>query len=344
MATPPLLTLLGRATCERRHVIEAGLETKWRIAEWRPGDEPEQLSAVMAEAIAVVPGGDALMTEGVLGSFARAPNLKFLQLPFTGYEWLDLAQLPKGLQVANAYGHEVAIAEFVMGAMLQWEKDFCSLDRTLRAGNWKYRAVGVNDFTQGELAGKTLGIVGYGTIARELARRASAFDMPVIAVSKSERATPELLEWYGTMERLPDLLDSSDYVVLTCALNDETRGLIGAREFNAMGPETTIINVARAGIVDEDALFEALKTKAIRGGLLDVWYTYPSGNPPNPESGGPAPSVHDFASLDNVLMSPHCSANTEGSDVRRYLGIAQNLNLVADGKPPATLIGEGTKV
>ncbi len=339
----PLLVLLGRATCERRPVIEAALETAWRIEQWQPGDDEARLGDLMSRADAVVPGGDALMAGGVFGALANAHNLKFLQLPFTGYEWLDFAQLPKGLVVANAYGHEIAMAEFVLGAMLQREKDFCALDRAFRAGSWLHRAVGVNDFGQGELAGKTLGLVGYGAIGGEIAKRAAAFDMRVIAVSRSKRDAPPPLAWHGIMEKLPELLATSDYVALTCALNDETRGLIGTEEFAAMKSDATLINVARAGVVDENALYDALEEKRIGGAILDVWYQYPAGSPPNPESGGPAPSARDFAALDNVLMTPHCSANTEGSDVRRYQGIARNLNLVARGQRPATFIGEGTK-
>ena len=343
MSNAPLLALLGRATCENRGAIEAGLETNWRIEEWKPGNDESRIGEILREAVAVIPGGDALMTGGVLAAFADAPKLKFLQLPFTGYEWVDFAQLPKGLIVANAYGHEVAMAEFVIGAMLQWEKDFCTLDHTFRAGSWKYRAVGINDFAQGELYGKTIGVVGYGTIAGEIAKRAAAFDMNLLAVSRSERDCPNGFEWYGTMERLHDLLDQSDYVAVTCELNDETRGLIDTPEFDVMGAETTLINVARGPIVDEDALYAALKDKSIRGAILDVWFQYPSGSPPNPEIGGTAPSRHDFAALDNVLMTPHCSGNTDGTNVRRCLGMANNLNLVAQGKRPATFIGKGTK-
>jgi len=339
----PLLALLGRSAAQYRGMIEAGLETPWHIECWQPGDDEARLASIVREAVAVIPGGDALMFGTVLGALADAPKLTFLQLPFTGYEWLDFGRLKKGVMVANAYGHEIAIAEFVMGGLLQWEKDFCTLDRTFRAGSWEYRAMGQTEHAQGELAGKTIGLVGYGSIAREIAKRAAAFDMRVIAVSRSERDCPAPLDWYGTMERLHDLLDQSDYAALTCELNDETRGLVDAAEFDVMGRETTLINIARAAVVDEDALYEALKTHSIRGAILDVWYQYPAGAPAALESGGTSPSRYDFAALDNVLMTPHCSANTEGATTRRILGMATNLNLVARGERPATYIGEGTK-
>ncbi len=337
----PMLLLMGNGTCDRRSVIEAGMESSWRIEEWRPEDSEERLGELLRVADAVIPGGDALQTGAFFRAIRNAPKLKFLQLPFTGFEWLDVSSLPEGCIAANAYGHEIAMAEFVMGAMLQWEKDFFELDSSFRKGSWKYRAVGVNDFAQGELAGKSMGIIGYGAIGAELAKRAHAFDMQVHAVSRTERECPAPLMSYGTMDKLPDLVASSDYLVLTCALNDETRGLIGTEEFALMRDDATLVNVARGGVADEDALFAALKNKTIRGAILDVWYVYPKGYPPNPETGGGAPSKHDFASLDNVIMTPHCSANTEGSDIRRYLGIATNLDLVATGELPETYIGTG---
>lgn len=343
MTDAPVLALLGNSVCEMRDVLEAGLESDWLIEEWCPGDDSTDLLRIMSRATAAVTGGDALMAGGVMDAVGKAPNLKFLQLPFTGYEWLDLSLVPRGVQVANAYGHEVAMAEWVMGAMLLWEKQYARIDADFRGGSWKYRAVGVTDLQMGELSGKTLGIIGYGKIGEELAKRANAFDMTTIAVSRSDRITPEPLEWFGTMDRMSDLLEESDYVVVACALNDETRDLIGTKEFQKMGPDCTIMNVARGGVINEDALYLALKDRTIRGGIIDVWYKYPGANPPNPAEGGPAPSKHDFAELENVIMSPHCSANTAGSSVRRVLGIAENLDLVAKGEEPATMIGEGTK-
>ncbi len=336
-----LLLLMGEGVCERRSVIEEALTTSYRIVEWRPADGEAAGIAMMADAAAMVTGGDALMKGPVFKSLPLAKNLKFWQIPFTGYEWLDFAFVPAGCVVANAYGHEIAMAEFVLGAMLQWEKDFTTLDATLRTGSWQHRGVAVNDFLQGELYGKTLGIVGYGAIARETAARAAAFGMNVAAVSRTPRNAPAPLSWYGTMDQLPVLLAKSDFVLLTCELNDETRGLIAAPELSALDPDGVLINVARAGVVNEDDLFAALRDKSIGGAILDVWYQYPDANQLNPAAGGPMPSRHDFASLQNVIMTPHCAANTLGSDIRRYKNIARNLDLVASGKRPATYIGEG---
>ena len=338
----PLLLLMGDATCENRAVIEAGMETQWRIEEWRRDDPEEKLAALMAEAHAIVPGGDTLMSGALFRTIGQAVKLKFMQVPFTGVEWLDLSGMPEGCLVSNAYGHEIAMAEFVIGAMLQMEKDICAINASFKSGSWKHRAVGVNDFGQGELCGKTLGIVGFGSIGSEITKRAKAFDMEVIAVSRSPRECPDSLEWYGTMEELPKLLEESDYVVLACALNDETRDLLGAEQFELMRDDAVLVNIARGPVATEEALFNALKDKQIGGAILDVWYKYPKGNPPNPDTGGGMPSNFDFGSLENVIMSPHCSGNTQATDVRRYLGIATNLDLIANGEEPGNQVGVGT--
>ena len=338
----PLVVLMGNATCDNRQIIEAGLETDWRIEDWRVEDSEEKLAELMSDATAIVPGGDSIQSGALFRTIELAKNLKLFQVPFTGYEWLDFSGIPQGCICSNSYGHEIAMAEFVIGAMLEWEKKYSAIQASFRSGSWQYRAVGVNDFPQGELSGKSVGIIGFGSIGSEIAKRAAAFDMQINAISRSKRDCPPLLESYGTMEKLPELLASSDYVVLACELNDETRDLIGKEQLALMREDAVLVNIARGQVATEDALHEALATKQIGGAILDVWYRYPRGNPPNPEKDGGMPSVHDFASLDNVIMTPHCSANTSGTDIRRYMGIANNLNLVAEGNDPANIIGIGT--
>ena len=181
-------------------------------------------------------------------------------------------------------------------------------------------------------------ITASGAIGRAVAQRAAAFDMRVVAVSRSDRPLPPGLSWYGTLDALPRLLGESDYVVLACDLNDTTRGLLGAEQFAAMKPSAVLVNVARGEVADEEALYNALKNREIGGAALDVWYVYPPGSDPTPATGGPKPSRFDFAALDNVLMTPHCAAHTRESDRRRMECIAENLNRFARGEAPLTLV------
>src|SRR5262249_21240468 len=128
-----------------------------------------------------------------------------------------------------------------------------------------------------ELAGKTLGILGYGRIGQALARRARAFDMTVLAIRRdATRPDPEGLVAVHGPDALPSVLARADHLAITLALTPETRGLLGDRELRALKPTAILVNVARAEVVEEDALYAALAERRLAGAVLDVWYRYPS--------------------------------------------------------------------
>ena len=199
----------------------------------------------------------------------------------------------------------------------------------------------------GDLLDKHVGIVGYGEIAQAVASRAVAFGMSVSAVARSQRdKTPALLDWIGTQADLPKLLAESDYIIMTCDLNDETEGMIDMAAFGQMKESAYIINVARGEVIDEDALFEALSKKQIAGAAIDTWYRYPTNiidAEPDPDRGGPYQgSKHDFNSLDNVLLTPHMAAHTFGADRGRYVSIAESLCSYAEGADVKRQVATGT--
>ena len=133
-------------------------------------------------------------------------------------------------------------------------------------------------------------------------------------------------------DALDDVLRQADYLAITLSLNETTRGLIGARELALMKPTAVLVNVARAQIVDEDALYHALARKTIAAAALDVWYRYPT-------AVGPTwPSRHPFHELPNVLMTPHLSGWTEGMLEARAKVIAENIGRVTRGEPPLNQI------
>ena len=209
---------------------------------------------------------------------AAARRLKLVQVPGAGLDRIDRSALPAGAWLANVYGHEVGIAEYVIGAMLALTRGFGRIDAALRQGVWESQW-GVGAPTPApwpELAGKTLGILGYGRIGRALARRARAFDMDVCAIRRDvTRGAAEGLALLGGPEALGEVVRRADYLAVTLSLNDATRGLLGERELGMMKPTAVLINVARAEIVDEDALYRALAERRIAGAALDVWYRYP---------------------------------------------------------------------
>jgi phosphoglycerate dehydrogenase-like enzyme len=265
----------------------------------------------------------------------RAPRLKLVQVPGAGIDRIDRAALPEGAALANVYGHETGIAEYVIGAMLTLSREFAAVDRALRHGDWLSQwAVGTAiPAPWRELAGKTLGLLGYGHIGREIARRARAFDMKIHAIRRDASRTPDAeLDFCGGPDRLSDVLRQADFVVIAMPATAETLGSIGRPQLSLMKPTAFLINIARAQIVDERALYEALAQRAIAGAALDVWYRYPSGPGPT------APASLPFHDLSNVLMTPHVSGWTDGMIEARSRLIAENITRIAEGQPLLNLV------
>jgi phosphoglycerate dehydrogenase-like enzyme len=279
---------------------------------------------------------DVLVTLGFtreMGSAAR--RLKLVQVPGAGLDRIDRSALPAGASLANAYGHETGIAEYVIGAMLALTREFARLDPALRRGVWtsQWAVDTPPPAPWPELAGKTLGILGYGRIGQCVARRARAFDMTVLAIRRdTTRPDGGDLAVIRGPEALPDVLARADYLAITLPLTPETRGLLGERELGLMKRTAVLVNVSRADILDEDALHAALAERKIGAAALDVWYRYPS-------SSGPVwPARRAFHELPNVLMTPHVSGWTEGMLEARAALIAENIRRTARGEAPINLI------
>ena len=289
-----------------------------------------------AEIAARMADVDVLVTMAFTAEMGgAAKRLKLVQVPGAGLDRIDRTAIPEGTWLANAYGHEAGIAEYVMGAMLTLTRELARLDAALRRGVWESQwAVGATSpMLWPELAGKTLGILGYGRIGQALARRARAFDMEVRAIRRepARSASDDLARVEGPAA-LDDVLRRADYLAITLSLNDATRGLVGARELALLKPTAVVVNVARAEIVDEAALYRALVEKRIAGAALDVWYRYPT-------APGPTFPAHEpFHELPNVLMTPHVSGWTEGMIEARAAVIAENIARASRGAPPLNLI------
>ncbi len=286
-----------------------------------------------------LPEVDVLVSMGFsreMGASAR--RLTLVQVPGASLDRIDRTALPAGTWLANAYGHEVGIAEYVMGAMLALTRAFCRVDARLRRGEWEsqWAVSAPPPALWPELAGKTLGILGYGRIGQALAQRAWAFDMAVWAIRRDvARSDPRGLAFLGGPEALDEVLRRADYLALTLSLTATTRGLLGERELRLMKPTAFLINVARAEVVDEEALYRALAQRTIAGAALDVWYRYPTG------AGPTLPARQPFHELPNVLMTPHVSGWTEGMLEARAKLIAENIHRAARGEAPMNLIPPG---
>jgi phosphoglycerate dehydrogenase-like enzyme len=291
---------------------------------------------IVADEVGILPllgDVDVLVSMALTNEMGhRAIRLKLVQVPGAGLDRIDRAALPRGAVLANVYGHEIGIAEYVLGAMLALTRDFAELDGALRRGEWRSQWAVERPIPPvwPELAGKTLGILGYGRIGREVARRARAFDMTVgCAIRRHPSQSGENdLVLLGGPDMMDEVLRRADYVVIAMPATAETRAAIGGREFALMKPNAYLINVARAEIVDEAQLYNALAQRVIAGAALDVWYRYPRGPGPT------APATKPFHELPNVLMTPHVSGWTDGMLEARAKLIAENVARVARGEPP----------
>jgi phosphoglycerate dehydrogenase-like enzyme len=279
---------------------------------------------------------DVLVSMGFSARMAEAaPRLRLVQVPGAGLDRVDRRALRPGTHLANAYGHETGIAEYIIGAMIALTRSFARLDAKLRQGQWDSQwAVGTaTPPLWPELAGKTLGILGFGHIGQALARRATAFDMQVCAVRRQAQAeTPGGLLFVGGPERLDDVLELADYLAITLSLSAATRNLIDDRRMRLMKSTAFLVNVARAEIFDEGALYRALASGSLGGAALDVWYRYPTSAEPTP------PAAQPFHELGNVLMTPHVSGWTEGMLDARVKLIADNIERTAREETPLNVI------
>ena len=264
-----------------------------------------------------------------------APRLRLVQVPGAGLDRIDRSALRPGTHLANAYGHEAGIAEYIIGAMIALTRQFSRLDASLRRGLWESQwAIGTPaPPLWPEMSGKTLGILGFGHIGQALARRAAAFDMNVCAVRRQAQTdAPSGVSFVAGPERLDDVLRLADYLAVTLSLSPATRNLIDDRRLRLMKPTAFLVNVARAEIFDEAALYAALEAGRIAGAALDVWYRYPTSAEPT------LPATQPFHELDSVIMTPHVSGWTEGMLDARASLIAANIARIASGEPPHNAI------
>lgn len=256
----------------------------------QPGITPPELPAVLAGAdVAIVDH-----THLPLDIVAQCPSLKHVVFLGTGpRSYMDVDALEaRGIPVHIIKGYgDTAVAECAIALMWAAAKGFAGMDRAMRAGRW-LRTDGV------QLTGKTLGLVGFGGIASEVARIALGAGMKVIAWNRSEKACPGV-----EFVDLDTVLATADVLSLHLLLVDETRGLISAERIAAMKPGVILVNTARGALVDEPALIAALRSGHIRHAGLDVYAVEP------------LPPDHPFTTLENVTLSAHSAFRTpEASD------------------------------
>ncbi|HEV2677076.1 MAG TPA: 2-hydroxyacid dehydrogenase [Aliidongia sp.] len=295
---------------------------------------PDALESVADRA--AYASADAIVGAKFDAGLPRPERLRLFHVPGAGYDAVDLAALPAAAVVCNCFGHEQAIAEYVMAALLRRQIPLDDADRRLRQGDWTYWA-GARSRVHGEIAGSTIGLLGFGHIGKAIAARAKAFEMNVHVANRSPVAPSALVDRAYTLDQLPAFWAAADAFVVSVPLTDETTGIVGAAAFAAMKPEAVILNVGRGATIDEQALYDALRTGRIAGAMIDTWYRYPSSSDPHPQ-----PAKLPFAELPNILMTPHMSGWTMGTITRRQRTIADNIRRRLAGEACTNVVRDAT--
>ena len=265
-----------------------------------------------ADLVAALAGVQGLLVRGatrVTGDVLRAcPGLKVVVRAGTGLDNVDRAAATEcGTLVMNTpNANTVSVAELTFGLMLALERHIVPAASDLRGGVWEK-----SKYQGRELSGRTLGILGFGRIGREVATRARAFDLTVIAHDPLYDATSEGFAWVRAVSR-DDLFAGADILTVHVPLVAATRDSIGAREFALMPQGAILVNCSRGGVVNEAALFAALSGGRLRAAATDVFAEEPPGASP-------------LLELPNLLPLPHLGASTAEAQRRAGTEAAQRL-------------------
>ena len=270
----------------------------------QPGLGPAELAVALRDADALLVRSTTRVTRQ---SLAQAQRLKVIGRAGVGVDTIDVdAATERGIAVLTApSGNTIAAAELTLALLLSLVRRVPAADRSMRSGEWDRKS-----FTGVELQGKTLGLVGAGRIGGEVARRARAFAMKIIAYDpylSAEVAQRLEIE----LRPLDDVLALADVVSVHVPLTDATAGLIGEQQLARLKPSALLVNAARGGIVDEAALVSALRERRLAGAALDVY------------AEEPLPADHPLRTLDNVVLTPHLGASTAEAQQNVAIEIAE---------------------
>lgn len=251
-------------------------------------------------------------------AFAAAPKLRYIGVLATGYNIVDIDEAKKRqVAVTNVPAYaSVSVSQMTMALLLELTNRVGHHSQQVHQGRWaKGPDWCFQDYPMVELAGKTLGIIGYGNIGRDVARKARAFDMEILATSRS----PVREDGVRQVE-LEELLRRSDVVSLHCPLFPETRGIINRDTLALMKPGAFLINTSRGPLIREDDLIEALKEGRIAGAALDVVELEP------------LPADSALLNTPNLILTPHLSWATKEARIRLLDIALQNMQAFFEGE------------
>ena len=257
------------------------------------------------------------------------PDLQTLIIPWSGLPDVtrDLMLRYPQINVHNLHHNDAPVAELALALFLAAAKFVIPLDKSLRAGDWRPRYQASPSLL---LKGKTALILGYGAIGQRLSRACAALDMSVIAVKRrldSDRDAS--VDGPYALADLPELLPRTHALFVCLPHTPETEGIIGKRELEALPKGAILVNVGRGAVVDQQALYHALKEGHLAGAGIDVWYNYPGSIE---ERSHTPPSDYPLSELENVVMSPHRGGATSETNYLRMDGLVVLLNAASRGE------------
>lgn len=290
----------------------------------RPGQRPAPLRTTRPLAELLREAEVLLAPRRLPGDLAaRAPRLRWIQLSMAGIEWLKETDVWKSdVLLTSARGINARpVAEYTLAVLFALSKDVRRLLENQGRRRWER-------FVLGQLAGKTLGVVGFGALGQEVARLASAVGLDALACSRArpEGMPPGPLRELYPPDRLHAFLARCDFVVLCVPLTEATRGMFGEREFQAMRDTAFLVNVARGEVVQEQALVHALRTGWIAGAALDVFEKEP------------LPVESPLWEMPNVIISGHVAGLFEGYDARVTDLFCDNLGRYLRNEPLVNVV------
>lgn len=258
----------------------------------------------------------------------KAKKLKHIQIPWTGFDNLgkEFLEGRDHFTVSNSHANSLAIAEHGISLLLAASKLLTKRDMGMRKGDWTSRYEEVNSVW---LTGKTALIIGYGAIGKKMGKMLKhGFNMKIQAIKRSPSPPDEIAEFIGNVDDLENVLPTADFVIVAVPLTEETRGLISKDQFSLMKSTAVLVNIARGPVVDEKALFEALKGKIIHSAGIDVWYNYPRGDQRTIFQNYP------FEELDNIVMTPHSAFKVIDREEVFTEDIIENIIRIFEGREP----------
>ncbi len=279
----------------------------------RPGLKPDQLIAAIGEYDGLVVRSQTQVTAEVIQA---GKKLQVIGRAGVGVDNINVDEATKcGVIVVNApTGNTISAAEHTIALIMALARNIPQANASLKGGAWKR-----NEFTGIEVRNKVIGIIGLGNVGSEVARRARGMEMkvigydPYVSVDYARNLQVEIVS-------LEQLYKTSDFITLHIPLTQNTKGLIGAREIALMKPTVRIINVARGGIIDDEALVKAIKDKKVAGAAIDVFATEPT-------------TKSILFEENNIIVTPHLGASTAEAQVLVAKDVAEQIVDIFNGRP-----------